>query len=421
MIDPATTATPAGPRDRIIVLDVMRGFALFGMILVHFHSYANTFHDLPGHDRTPLESVISWGVWLLVEDKSYATFAFLFGVGFAMQLRRTERPGARFTAFYVRRLLVLGAIGLCAHALFGFAVLFGYAYRGLWLLPMRKWSTRSLAAAALVSTMFLGLYETGHRARDWAALGVDRAMAASQQRDQAFVDRLRAVRANLNAAEEQSSYLVTVRARLGDMAWHYTQRFFILPTSILTLILLGMIAVRCRMFEEPRRSTRVISGFMVFGVISWATGRWLVPQSDGTSTTDWLLEPVRNGLGLANDQWLALTYIGALLLAAAYRPAWLLRLGWLASAGRMPLTNYLLQIVALDLLFAGYALNLDVHESMVIPATLLLFGMEIAWSRYWLGRFRFGPVEWLWRSLSYGRRQPLAIVGRQSAAERVST
>jgi uncharacterized protein len=87
----------------------------------------------------------------------------------------------------------------------------------------------------------------------------------------------------------------------------------------------------------------------------------------------------------------------------------------------MALTNYLLQIVVLDLLFAGYALNLDIREVMVIPATLLLFGVEIVLSRYWLGRFRFGPVEWLWRSLSYGRRQPLAILDQQSLVEQVRT
>jgi uncharacterized protein len=419
MTDPAATAAPDAPQKRIVVIDVLRGFALLGMILVHFHSYANTFHDLPGHARTSIESAIGWGVWLLVETKSYATFSFLFGVGFAIQLRKAESPGVRFVAFYLRRLLVLAVIGLCAHAMFGFAVLFGYAYRGLWMLPMRKWSTRALLAAALVSAIFLGSYETGLRVRDWATMDRERAVAASEARDKEYVERARAVRANLNAAEEQSSYVVTVRARLRDMAWHYTQRWFLLPSSILTLFLLGMVALRCRIFEEPRRWIRVITGFMVFGVIAWASARWLLPFWEGTSTSAWLLEAVRYGLGLANEQWLAFTYIGGLLLLVAYRPHVLQRLESFAWVGRMALTNYLFQIVALDLLFAGYALNLDIREVMVIPATLLLFGVEIVLSRYWLGRFRFGPVEWLWRSLSYGRRQPLAIVDQRSGAERV--
>ena len=418
MTDPAAAAAPVGSRERIVVLDVLRGFALLGMILVHFHSYANTFHDLPGHDRTAFESAISWVVWLFVETKSYATFAFLFGVGFAVQLRRRGDRGAPFVFFYVRRLLVLGLIGLCAHALFGFAVLFGYAYRGLWLLPMRRWATRSLLAAALVSATFLSLYDIGLRARDWATLGREQAIAASDARQQAAVGRFRAVRANLNAAEEQSSYPVTVRARLRDMAWHYTQPFFLLPSAILTLFLLGMVAVRHGIFEEPRRWTRVTVGVMIFGIVGWAVARWGLPLWNGTSTAAWILESARDGLGLFNEQWLALTYVGALLLLIGYRPIWLARLEPFAWAGRMALTNYLLQIVVLDLLFAGYALNFDIRESMVIPATLALFGIEIAISRYWLGRFRFGPMEWLWRTLSYGHREPLALAAQPVPVER---
>ena len=116
MTDPAAAAAPVGRRERIVVLDVLRGFALLGMILVHFHSYANTFHDLPGHDRTTAESAIGWGVWLLAETKSYATFAFLFGVGFAVQLRRRAERGAPFVGFYLRRLMALGLIGLAERA-----------------------------------------------------------------------------------------------------------------------------------------------------------------------------------------------------------------------------------------------------------------------------------------------------------------
>jgi len=195
--------------------------------------------------------------------------------------------GAAFVPFYLRRLGVLALIGLCAHALVGFAVLFGYAYHGLWLLPLRKWRTRWLLAAALVSAMSLSLYDIGLRAKDRAVFGRAQAVAAGEARQQAYVERFRAVRANLNAAEEQASYLVTVKARLRDMAWHYTQPFFLLPGAILTLFLLGMVAVRHRIFEEPRRWTRVIVGFMVFGIVGWAVARWGLPLWEVTSTGAW--------------------------------------------------------------------------------------------------------------------------------------
>ena len=79
-------------------------------------------------------------------------------------------------------------------------------------------------------------------------------------------------------------------------------------------------------------------------------------------------------------------------------------MGWV---GRMALTNYLLQIVILDVLFAGYGFDLEIRERWIVPATLVLFTGLSAFSFLWLRRFRFGPAEWLWRTLTYGRVQPL--------------
>ena len=72
----------------------------------------------------------------------------------------------------------------------------------------------------------------------------------------------------------------------------------------------------------------------------------------------------------------------------------------------MALPNYVLQIAVLDLLFAGYGLHLTIREGMVIPATVLLCGAQVAFSRFWLRRFRYGPMEWLWRFLTYGTSSP---------------
>ena len=112
-------------------------------------------------------------------------------------------------------------------------------------------------------------------------------------------------------------------------------------------------------------------------------------------------------LGLIRDQWLTFAYIGGALLVAASRP----NLAWLAPvarAGRMALTNYLLQIVTIDLLFSGYALGLPPVRPLVgFPIAVTCFAIELVISTLWLQRFVFGPAEWLWRSATYGRLQPL--------------
>ncbi len=413
---PPTLTTPITTHERIHALDILRGLAVLGMILVHFHFYANDFHDLGGHARTSVEEVISWAVWLLVETKAAAIFAFLFGVGFAIQIRRAGARGGSFVPLYIRRLVVLALFGFVTHAFFGFNILLLYAYAGLWLLAIRRWSPKALLVVAVVCAMLPSLWATGRRGYDWVTLGPDRAIATAEARAQASLARARAVNAGVEAAEDQASYAVTVRARLEHMRWFYSQRFFLLPSSTLFLFLLGMLALGHGVFEDPRQRARVIAGSMLYGVLAWAASRWLLPVGEGRSAIAWLGEELRGGMGLAQESWLAFTYVGAVLLLLAYRPAWTKRLAPMGWVGRMALTNYLLQIVILDLLFAGYGVDLEIGERWVVPATLLLFAGLAASSFLWLRRFRFGPAEWLWRSLTYGRVQPLARPAGAAAA-----
>ena len=130
---------------RIASLDILRGLALLGMFVVHFHDHSTE----PGG----LDDVVRTLIWRLVESKSHGTFALLFGAGFAIQLRRAETLGRPFAWFYLRRLAVLALFGLAAHAFFGFNVLLGYAVWGVPLLVIRKWSSRALLVTAFVSAL----------------------------------------------------------------------------------------------------------------------------------------------------------------------------------------------------------------------------------------------------------------------------
>ena len=129
-------ADTQGTANRIISLDILRGMALMGMILVHFHQ------KMESEGATGLEGLIGWIIWMGVEGKSWATFAFLFGAGFAILMRRLEAKGKSVTAIFLRRMLVLGAIGLGVITLTGFTILLDYAIWGVALLLIRKWSTR---------------------------------------------------------------------------------------------------------------------------------------------------------------------------------------------------------------------------------------------------------------------------------------
>ena len=135
--------------DRLHTLDILRGLALFGMILVHFHQKMRL-------EVTGLEDLIGWGVWIFVEQKAWGIFAFLFGVGFAVLLRRLEARNAPVVPIYLRRLAGLALFGLIAQVGFGFHILLEYAAWGLVLLLIRHWSTPAVLATAAMVAAWLG-------------------------------------------------------------------------------------------------------------------------------------------------------------------------------------------------------------------------------------------------------------------------
>jgi uncharacterized protein len=368
------------------------------MILVHVHQHLE-------QPATGLEDLISWAIWVGVEQKSWATFAFLFGVGFALQLRRMEAKGAPVASLYLRRLLVLALFGFPAYALFGFRILLDYAFWGVPLLLIRRWSTRSLLLAALVSVSALSLVEIAAGAHEWLTLGRQGADAAAGARSASPNPTWTA----LKAAEAQPSYPVLLAARLRAMRTDYLRWSFLISGVNLALFILGFLALRRGMFDEPKRHTRLIVACMVLGLLSWALW-WLVLRDAALSSVPQRIAmQLRNGVGIVSERWLAFTYIGGIVLLLAYRPAWERRFAPLGLTGRMALTNYLLQIAILDVLSSGYGLDLRVRPAMVPLVTALIFGAEVAVSRFWLARYRLGPAEWLWRSLTYGKLQPMRL------------
>ena len=380
---------------RIGSLDILRGLALLGMCVVHFHEHSTE----PGG----IDEVVRTLIWRLVETKSHGTFALLFGAGFAIQLRRAEERGRPFAGFYLRRLGVLALFGLGAHAFFGFNVLLGYAVRGVPLLLIRKWSTRALLATACASAVSVALFHFALTQYLSASGGSDTVTAAYLAR-QAIADD---VNGAVKAAEAQASFSVLLAARLSHMAWFHTQPFFFMPGATLALFIVGLLLVRCGVFEEPLAHRRLLAVMAAFGVSSWLAANWLLSRLK--------IDPL---LWIFRDQWLTFAYVAAALFLLARVPGLTRRLQLVANAGRMALTNYLLQIAALDLLFSGYALGLGQIRPVVgLTAAVTCFAVQALLSTVWLSRFRFGPAEWLWRSLTYGRMQPNELATRSQEKE----
>ena len=382
-------ARPLESDERLHALDVLRGLALFGMILVHFHQKTRA-------EASGLEDLIGWGVWILVEQKAWGTFAFLFGAGFAILLRRLERRGAPIVTTYARRLAMLAIFGIIADVGFGFHILFGYACWGLALLVMRQWSSRALLVAAAVSASARPIAAEIVAIHAWWT-------SAAPPPPLTLASLSRAV----DAAARQESYLALLSARwsLFAGAFHVSWRD-ILPDVNLALFILGLLAVRHGILDAPKRHVRVIAGWMMFGAAAWACA-WLVLTHLPAIPIPGAAPPLEYGLGLVQDQWLCFTYIGAIVLLLAFRPTWTGRLALFGVAGRMALTNYIVQAAVLDALSSSYGADLKLRPYVYPLAAVALFGTQAIISRMWLARYRFGPLEWLWRAATYACVPPL--------------
>ena len=390
---PAIVAAPSEPApidadERLHSLDILRGLALSGMILVHFHQRL-------AKPATGVEDLIGWFVWIFVEAKAWGTFAFLFGVGFAVLLRRLEARGEAIVPLYLRRLAGLALFGIIAQVVLGFHVLFEYAYWGLVLLVVRHWRTRTLLGLAVLAACARPVAAEATALYTWWSAAPPAAPSPN-------------LWAGANEATQLASYGAALAARwtlfLATLPRGWRD---FLPSANLTLFLLGLLAIRHRVLDEPLRHVRLIAGWTTFGVLAWALS-WTVLRVLPDVPAPFVDWPVKAGFGLVQDQWLTFGYVGIVVLFVAHRPRWIERLRPFGVAGRMALTNYMLQAAVVDVLSAGYGFDLELRPYAYLVASVILFAMQASFSAAWLARYRFGPLEWMWRCVTYWRMQPLA-------------
>ncbi|MFZ9394782.1 MAG: DUF418 domain-containing protein [Erythrobacter sp.] len=399
------TAAPVEQSERIAELDVLRGFALLGVLIANFDGFAGggmmaTGAQLAALSTVPIDHIADFLVEWLVLNKANTLFATLFGLGFYIQISRNgDRPG--FVRRYSRRLfwlLVFGWLNLTL--LWVWDILNVYAVTGFLLLAVRRWSTRSLVMVGFVlamlssSVMEVLAEAAGITLMDW-----------NPYSDAAVLER--------QAASIAGDY-----GALNALFWRYTWTEWF----------------ACGMF---------------FFWIAYAGGRFMLGAAIGRSgivdkITDnlALLRRIRNialplGLLVAfaltalnqwDDQLLGETGVtiadvlaspSALLLAAGYAcmiaVAWNTAsgrslLGLLKPVGQMALTNYLAQGLLYALVMfgvgPGLALAGKVGSAQVLAICMAFFAFQALYSRWWLARFRFGPMEWLWRWLTYGGSAP---------------
>ncbi|WNG33729.1 DUF418 domain-containing protein [Archangium violaceum] len=420
LADLPSEARPIDASERLALLDVLRGFALCGVFVSNVYGW---FSGRAYLQRAQIEAAMASASWwdtaatyvsgTLVSGKFITLFSFLFGLGFSVQMIRAEARGAAIAPLYMRRLCVMFLIG-AAH-LFGLwlgDILTTYAVLGFALLLFRKradktlliWATVLIFAMPLVTNVLMKVVPMilNGGGTEGAAEAAKAAMERSNQ-----------ARAQTLEAFTHGTYFEVVRANARYYFGHFVQGMVPVLFAVLGRFLLGFLAGRRRLFHDAPQHLgffrKLLKWSFVFGAIGSVVGlvlQYMMRQKMIDPQAQWLvlMSPVRQ----LNEVGVAAIYVSGLVLLFQ-RETWQRWLMVLAPVGRMALTNYLCETVISLFVYYGFGLGLmgKLGPAATIGLTLAIFCVQVAFSHWWLARFRFGPAEWVWRSLTYGKAQPM--------------
>ncbi len=512
---PHQTLQPVAVQERIQTIDIIRGFALFGILIINFSN------DLPWPDapsdgwNSIKDQIVFWPVELFMLHKFVAIFGFLFGLGFSIQMLRAEASGRPFVAIYLRRLIILYLIGVVHQILTQGDVLHDYAIVGIFLLLVRKLNPKLLILLALIFIIgpwvrntilskdreseqfnsdrkkvaltntildtYIGVYEIepGRRiiltregnnliaegrngrvpwfefaesdteffsrsANSRQSIVKDSSgmvkgfhihrdneknlffgkinMDIQQAKREMFIQK--AVLRPRQLVNQTGTFKEIITSNAKDFwqelkNWSFKNFFWGYHLhSIFPFFLLGLFAGRRQIFQNISMNRNFLLKVMQWGL---AIGLVTVSIAFGFEVWEYI-----NGSNTQSFSYITLSiltlfeFFGALILALGYiavltllieNETWKKRLSFLAPVGRMALTNYLLHSVAFAIAFLGYGFGLfgKVGPFWGLMIAIPVFIFQIFASRWWLRRFRFGPVEWLWRSLTYLKFQPMRL------------
>jgi uncharacterized protein len=418
------TVAPLQQAERIQIVDILRGFALFGILLVNMAIFSQPFQAIlfPADPEMPwYDWAATWLIHFLGEGKFYALFSLLFGLGMILLMERIEARGRKFAPFYARRLLALLLIGFVhAFLIWPGDILIFYALLGFPLLLFRKAKPRTLLiwAVILISLPLLFIAAvTG-----LVALG-GMTPEGAQQIEQSFAAVKAGYLADFTRGYEVyagGNFLEITARRVYDYMSMGLASIFVLGFNILAMFLIGVWFGKRRIFNELEAHRPFFRKLLAWGLIVGLLGNALyatlimgIPRYD--ASIELLVATVAQGIGAP---LLMLGYVAAICLLAL-RPAWGRRLAVLAPVGQMALTNYLLESIVCTLIFYGYGLALFGRAGAAwgIVLTVVIYLLLIPFSHWWMKRFLYGPAEWLWRSMTYWRLQPIR---RQPAADRTA-
>jgi len=356
----------SSPLKRISILDALRGFALLGVILIHMIQHFGIF-GMPSENevlRFPMfDEAVQWIGNNIIMGRFINIFAFLFGISFFIQMDRAEKKGVNFRFRFIWRMILLLVLGLLSHSFFNLEIISIYSFFGLLLLPLYR--VKNWILLTLVALLLLGaprIIKAINHNSNLATAQVEAPVQGNSDQGERIVPEHVAHPSFLNTA--MHNYNERLPGKL-NYQFGYIGRGYV----TLALFILGLYVGRIRFFESldqhKKRKVKLFIGFL-----------------SGTL----LFTFIQNMLPAQN-------------MFILFRPDY----------GRTALTNYIMQGVIGCLLFAPWAFGTyfgDWGVGALFLLGLVIYIVQIVFSRLWLKKYLYGPLEWLWRSGTYMKLQP---------------
>lgn len=395
--------------NRIYFIDALRGFAILGIFIANLPFFAGvSFMDdaqLAASNTAVWDQYVRTFEHIFVEAKFYSLFSLLFGIGFGLQWMRAQTKGVSFVPFFSRRLGWLLLIGFIHLTFWIGDILFLYAMTGFALLLFRNMNPRNLLLWAISLLLMPILWDTvkwaseGDASLAWLLFGAGRFLDTYFGNPEEIIDILKL-----------EGFIPYIKGNLAGMCYRYgdliyTGRFY----KVFAMFLVGFWLVKSGWLETWQDRKASLRKVLIIGLVIGIpanVGVMLIGESiNGYAPVGMnVLKTFLHAIGVAP---LCLAYAAGLaLIWLARREGGFLR--HLVPVGRMALSNYLLQTTIGITVFYGVGAGYvgQVGSVYLLLMALGVFAIQTVLSALWLRRFRFGPAEWLWRSLSYGKRQP---------------
>ena len=411
------TTNPTQNNERETFMDALRGFAILGIFianLAHLSFYNEGAKIVSPYIVEGWDHSVRFLHYLFIEGKFYSIFSLLFGWGIALQLKRGAAKGVDAYPIVKRRLLIMLLLGALHLLIWTGDIVFFYALLGFIILPLRKFSNKTLLITGvllILSPILLyglkmmfpilnypseKLYETGRSITTFFYGEMTREKYMSLMHEGSWFDQL--------------------KINIAEFFFRYGYLFYVSRISkVIGMFLIGYVIGRSDFYKNLQQHKKTVYTFIGIGLVVGLTfnyflASYMSSENSGEyydlQLSGWYLT-IFYALGVAP---LALTYVGLMMLGFQTKTGNKL-LQIVAPVGKMAFTNYIMHSLIGNFVFLGAGLDM---MGQVGPVYFTLFGItvfmiQIIISTIWLKFFQYGPIEWFWRSLTYKKRQPFLV------------